>query len=52
VTGDSARVVVRRDGDVLSERAVRSGEQVSVTIEFRMPARTLSKSKPQSSMAN
>ncbi|MBN9596628.1 MAG: hypothetical protein J0G36_14890 [Afipia sp.] len=34
VTGDSARVVVRRDGDVLSERAVRSGEQVSVTIEI------------------
>jgi hypothetical protein len=34
VTGQSARVVVRRDGDVLSERAVRSGEQVSVTIEI------------------
>ena len=34
VTGESARVVVRRDGDVLSERAVRSGEQVSVTIDI------------------
>ncbi|MDO8981834.1 MAG: hypothetical protein Q7V17_21665 [Afipia sp.] len=34
VTGQSARVVVRRDGDVLSERAVRSGEQVSVTIDI------------------
>lgn len=34
VTGQSARVVVRRDGDVLSERAVRSGEQISVTIDI------------------
>ena len=34
VTGESARVVVRRDGDVLTERAVRSGEQVSVTIDI------------------
>ena len=34
VAGESARVVVRRDGDVLSERAVRSGEQVSVTIDI------------------
>src|SRR5262249_26791933 len=34
VTGESARVTVRRDGEVLSERAVRSGEQVSVTIEI------------------
>ena len=34
VTGENARVVVRRDGDVLSERAVRSGEQVSVTIDI------------------
>ena len=34
VTGQSARVTVRRDGDVLSERAVRSGEQVSVTIDI------------------
>ncbi|CAN5327200.1 membrane protein [soil metagenome] len=34
VTNQSARVVVRRDGDVLSERAVRSGEQVSVTIDI------------------
>ena len=34
VTNESARVVVRRDGDVLSERAVRSGEQVSVTIDI------------------
>ena len=34
VTNQSARVVVRRDGDVLNERAVRSGEQVSVTIEI------------------
>lgn len=32
--GESARVVVRRDGDVLSERSVRSGEQVSVTLEI------------------
>lgn len=34
VTNQTARIVVRRDGDVLSERAVRSGEQVSVTIEI------------------
>ncbi|MEH2512334.1 hypothetical protein V1291_003688 [Nitrobacteraceae bacterium AZCC 1564] len=34
VTGESARVTVRRDGDVLSERSVRSGEQVSVNIEI------------------
>ena len=34
VANESARVVVRRDGDVLSERAVRSGEQVSVTIDI------------------
>src|ERR1700754_869767 len=34
VTGESARVTVRRDGDVLSERSVRSGEQLSVTIEI------------------
>ena len=34
VSNESARVVVRRDGDVLSERAVRSGEQVSVTLEI------------------
>ena len=34
VANQTARVVVRRDGDVLSERAVRSGEQVSVTIEI------------------
>ena len=34
VTNQSARVVVRRDGDVLSERAVRSGEQVSVTLDI------------------
>ena len=31
VSGESARVTVRRDGDVLSARQVRSGEQVSVT---------------------
>lgn len=34
VSNESARVAVRRDGDVLSERAVRSGEQVSVTIDI------------------
>ncbi len=34
VTNESARVVVRRDGDVLSERQVRSGEQVSVTLDI------------------
>jgi hypothetical protein len=34
VIGESARVIVRRDGDVLSERSVRSGEQVSVNIEI------------------
>ena len=34
VTNESARVTVRRDGDVLSERAVRSGEQVSVTLDI------------------
>ncbi len=34
VTNESARVVVLRDGDVLSERQVRSGEQVSVTLDI------------------
>jgi hypothetical protein len=34
VSGESARVTVRRDGDVLSERQVRSGEQVSVTLDI------------------
>jgi hypothetical protein len=34
VTGDSARVTVRRDGEALSERTVRSGEQVSVTLDI------------------
>ncbi len=34
VTGESARVTVRRDGDVLSSARVRSGEQVNVTIEI------------------
>jgi hypothetical protein len=34
VSNESARVVVRRDGDVLSERSVRSGEQVSVTLDI------------------
>jgi hypothetical protein len=34
VSGENARVTVRRDGDVLSERQVRSGEQVSVTLDI------------------
>jgi hypothetical protein len=34
VTAEAARVTVRRDGDVLSERAVRSGEQVNVTLDI------------------
>jgi hypothetical protein len=34
VSGESARVTVRRDGDVLSERQVRSGEQVSITLDI------------------
>jgi len=34
VSGESARVTVRRDGDVLSERQVRSGEQVSVNLDI------------------
>ncbi len=34
VSGDSARVTVRRDGETLSERSVRSGEQVSVTLDI------------------
>ncbi|KQW20816.1 hypothetical protein ASC80_11535 [Afipia sp. Root123D2] len=34
VTGQSARVTVRRDGDVLSERMLTSGETSSVTLEI------------------
>ncbi len=34
VSGESAQVTVRRDGEVLSQRAIRSGESVNVTIEI------------------
>jgi hypothetical protein len=34
VTGQSARVTVRRDGDVLSERMLTSGQTSSVTLEI------------------
>ena len=35
VSGERARVVVRRDGDVLSERTVLSGQTVSVDIDIK-----------------
>jgi hypothetical protein len=35
VTGERAKVVVRRDGDVLNERTVMSGQTVSVDIEIK-----------------
>src|SRR5437764_1728401 len=35
VSGQSARVVVRRDGDVISERAVQSGQTVNVDIDIK-----------------
>jgi len=34
VSNQTAQVTVRRDGDVLSQRVVRSGEQVSITLEI------------------
>ncbi len=35
VSGDRARVVVRRDGDVLNERTVLSGERVNVDVDIK-----------------
>ncbi|MDB5631861.1 MAG: hypothetical protein JWR49_716 [Tardiphaga sp.] len=35
VTGERARVVVRRDGDVLNERTVLSGQTVSIDIDIK-----------------
>lgn len=35
VTGQQARVVVRRDGDVINERTVASGQTVSVDIDIK-----------------
>lgn len=35
VSGDRARVVVRRDGDVLNERTVLSGQTVNVDIDIK-----------------
>ncbi|HEY4203682.1 MAG TPA: hypothetical protein VGM35_01600 [Xanthobacteraceae bacterium] len=35
VTGERARVVVRRDGDVLNERTVLSGQTVSVDVDIK-----------------
>ena len=35
VSGDRARVVVRRDGEVISERTVLSGQTVNVDIEIK-----------------
>ncbi|UZE48836.1 hypothetical protein ONR75_29545 [Rhodopseudomonas sp. P2A-2r] len=35
VTGQRAQVVVRRDGDVLSERTVMSGQTVSIDIDIK-----------------
>jgi hypothetical protein len=35
ISGDRARVVVRRDGDVINERTVLSGQTVNVEIEIK-----------------
>src|ERR1700712_2108385 len=35
VSGERARVVVRRDGDVISERTVQSGQTVNVDIDIK-----------------
>ncbi|WP_322518352.1 hypothetical protein SR870_22790 [Rhodopseudomonas palustris] len=35
ISGERARVVVRRDGEVLSERSVASGQTVSVDVEIK-----------------
>jgi hypothetical protein len=35
VTGDRARVVVRRDGDVINERTVLSGQTVNIDIDIK-----------------
>jgi hypothetical protein len=35
VTGDRAKVVVRRDGEVISERTVLSGQTVSVDVDIK-----------------
>lgn len=35
VTGERARVVVRRDGDVVTERSVMSGQSVSVDVNIK-----------------
>src|SRR6201993_4382400 len=35
VTGDRAKVVVRRDGDVINERTVLSGQTVNVDVEIK-----------------
>jgi hypothetical protein len=35
VTGDRARVVVRRDGEVINERTVLSGQTVSIEIDIK-----------------
>ncbi|MEH2474859.1 hypothetical protein V1281_003963 [Nitrobacteraceae bacterium AZCC 2161] len=35
VTGERARVVVRRDGDVLNERTVLSGQTISIDIDIK-----------------
>ncbi len=35
VTGERARVVVRRDGEVISERTLQSGQTVNVDIEIK-----------------
>jgi hypothetical protein len=35
VTGDRAKVVVRRDGDVINERTVQSGQTVNVDIDIK-----------------
>ncbi len=37
VSGQRARVVVRRDGDVINERTVQSGQTVNVAIDVKHP---------------
>jgi hypothetical protein len=37
VSGERAKVVVRRDGDVINERTVQSGQTVSVGIDVKHP---------------
>ncbi|MDB5548179.1 MAG: hypothetical protein JWP21_1626, partial [Tardiphaga sp.] len=41
VTGERARVVVRRDGDVIAERTLLSGETVNVDVNIKHPGQNI-----------